>query len=53
MHYKMRQRLVSIGDDSWIETDSGQRAYKVNGKVPRLRKALVLGDPHGHELAKI
>jgi uncharacterized protein YxjI len=53
VHYRMRQRLVSIGDDFWIETDSGQRAYKVDGKALRLRKTLVLEDPHGHELAKI
>jgi uncharacterized protein YxjI len=49
----MRQRLLSIGDDFWIETDSGERAYKVDGKALRLRKTLVLEDPEGHELAKI
>ncbi len=53
MHYKMRQRLVSIGDDFWIETDSGERAFKVDGKALRLRKTLVLEDPDGHKLAKI
>ena len=53
VHYKMRQRLVSIGDDFWIETDTGQRAYKVDGKALRLRKTLVLEDPDGHKLAKI
>jgi uncharacterized protein YxjI len=49
----MRQRLVSIGDDFWIETDSGQRAYKVDGKALRVRKTLVFEDPDGHKLAKI
>ncbi len=53
VHYRMRQRLVSIGDDFWIETDHGERAYKVNGKALRLRKTLILEDPQGHELAKI
>jgi uncharacterized protein YxjI len=53
VHYKMRQRLASIGDDFWIETDSGQRAYKVNGKALRLRQTLVFEDASGHELAKI
>jgi uncharacterized protein YxjI len=53
VHYQMRQRLVSIGDDYWIETDSGQRAYKVDGKALRLRDTFVLEDPEGHELAKI
>jgi uncharacterized protein YxjI len=53
VHYQMRQRLVSIGDDFWIETDSGQRAYKVNGKALRLRKTLIFEDADGRELAKI
>ena len=52
-HYRMRQRLVSIGDDFWIEDDSGERAYKVDGKALRLRKTLVIEDAHGHELAKL
>ncbi|WP_198663901.1 LURP-one-related/scramblase family protein [Jiangella endophytica] len=53
VHYRMRQRLVSIGDDFWIETDEGQRAYKVDGKALRLRKTLILEDATGHEVAKI
>ena len=53
MHYKMRQRLVSIGDDFWIETDSGERAYKVDGKALRVRQTLVFEDPQGRKLAKI
>ena len=53
VHYKMRQRLVSIGDDFWIETDSGERVYKVDGKALRLRKTLVLEDAEGHKLAKL
>ena len=53
VHYQMRQRLMSIGDDFWIETDTGQRAYKVNGKALRLRKTLIFEDPDGRELAKI
>jgi uncharacterized protein YxjI len=53
VHYKIRQKLVSIGDDYWIEDDSGERVYKVDGKALRLRKTLVLEDAHGHELAKI
>jgi uncharacterized protein YxjI len=30
--YRMREKLFAIGDDYWIETDSGERAFKVNGK---------------------
>ena len=53
VHYRMRQRLVSIGDDFWIETDAGERAYKVDGKALRMRKTLILEDAAGHEVAKI
>jgi uncharacterized protein YxjI len=53
VHYRMRQRLVSVGEDFWIETDSGERVYKVDGKALRLRKTLVLEDAQGHEVARI
>ena len=53
VHYRMRQRLMSIGDDYWIETDDGRRAYKVDGKALRLRKTLIFEDPGGRRLAKI
>ncbi len=49
----MRQKLVSIGDDYWIEDDQGQRVYKINGKAMRIRDTLILEDPDGHELFKI
>ena len=43
----MRQKLVSIGDDYWIEDDEGQRVYKINGKAMRVRDTLILEDPDG------
>jgi len=52
-HYRMRQKLVSIGDDYWIENDQGERVYKVDGKALRLRKTLIFEDAHGAELVKI
>jgi uncharacterized protein YxjI len=51
--YQMRQKLVSIGDDFWIENDRGERIYKVDGKALRIRQTLIFEDPQGHELAKI
>ena len=53
VRYQMRGKLISIGDDSWIEDASGRRAFKVNGKALRLRKTLVLEDPDGAELLRI
>ena len=49
----MREKLLSIGDDYWIETDQGERAYKVNGKAVRVRQTFVLEDPSGGEVARI
>ncbi|MBO0844227.1 MAG: LURP-one-related family protein [Nocardioides sp.] len=51
--FRMRQKLVSIGDDYWIEDDQGERVYKVNGKALRIRETLIFEDPDGHELFKI
>jgi uncharacterized protein YxjI len=51
--YQMREHLLSIGDDYWIEDESGQRAFKVDGKAVRLRETFVLEDAAGQELAKI
>lgn len=53
VRYQMREKLLSIGDDSWIEDDGGRRAFKVNGKALRLRKTLVLEDADGRDLFKI
>lgn len=49
----MRQKLLSIGDDSWIENEQGERAYKVNGKALRIRQTFVLEDASGVEVARI
>jgi len=51
--YQMRQKMVAIGDDFWIENDQGQKVFKVDGKALRVRQTLVFEDAHGNELAKI
>jgi uncharacterized protein YxjI len=51
--YKMREKMLSIGDDAWIEDQTGRRAFKVNGKALRMRRTLVLEDAQGNELLKI
>jgi uncharacterized protein YxjI len=52
-HYQMRQKMVSIGDDFWIENNRGEKVYKVDGKALRVRQTLILEDAHGKELYKI
>jgi uncharacterized protein YxjI len=49
----MRQKLVSIGDDYWIEDESGERAFRVDGKALRLRDTLDLEDAHGTKVCRI
>jgi uncharacterized protein YxjI len=51
--YRMREKLFSIGDDFWIDTDDDRHAFKVNGKALRLRSTFVLESPAGDELFKI
>jgi uncharacterized protein YxjI len=51
--YQMREKLFAIGDDFWVETDGGQRAFKVNGKAMRVRSTFILESPSGEELYKI
>ncbi len=51
--YQMREKLVSIGDDFWIENAQGQKTFKVDGKALRVRQTLKFEDAHGHELCKI
>jgi uncharacterized protein YxjI len=49
----MRENLVSIGDDYWIENDRGDRAFKVDGKALRARQTLIFENSNGQELCKI
>ena len=51
--YKIRQNLISIGDDFWIENEEGKNVFKVDGKVLRIRKTLVFEDAKGKKLAQI
>jgi uncharacterized protein YxjI len=51
--YQMREKLFAIGDDFWIETEEGRRAFKVDGKALRLRSTFSLEGPSGDELFKI
>jgi len=39
-HYQMRQNLISIGDDFWIEDDQGRCVARVDGKALRIRQTM-------------
>ncbi len=51
--YRMRQKLISIGDDFWIENDRGERTFKVDGKMLRVRDTLYFEDLQGKTLCKL
>lgn len=51
--YQMREDLISIGDDFWIENENGQRVYRVDGKVLRISKTYVFLDLAGNTLCRI
>ncbi|WP_269849899.1 LURP-one-related/scramblase family protein [Methanosarcina horonobensis] len=51
--YRMHEKLISIGDDYWIEDENGKKAFYVDGKALSLRNTLVLKDTQGNDLYKI
>ena len=51
--YQMQEKLLSIGDDYWIDDESGNHVFRVNGKAMRIRQTFILEDVAGNEVAKI
>lgn len=51
--YRMTEKLVSIGDDYWIENERGKGIFYVDGKALRLQDTLILKDLNGNELYEI
>jgi uncharacterized protein YxjI len=49
----MREKLLAIGDDFWIENDQRERADRLDGKAFRLQQTFVLEDATGDEVARI
>ncbi len=53
MRFLVRDRLLGIGDDYWIEDEHGRRAFFVDGKAMRLRDTFELKDTQGRVLIDI
>jgi uncharacterized protein YxjI len=51
--FKLRQRLLSLGEDYDIEDADGHNVFHVDGKVFRIRETFVIEDRHGQEVATI
>ncbi|MEV6686926.1 LURP-one-related/scramblase family protein [Streptomyces sp. NPDC051578] len=50
MKYLVRDKVLAIGDDYWIEDEEGRQAFLVDGKALRLRDTLELKDRDGRIL---
>lgn len=53
MRFLVRDRILGIGDDWWIEDDQGRKVYLVDGKAMRLRDTFELKDAQGRVLIDI
>ncbi|MGW8915334.1 LURP-one-related/scramblase family protein, partial [Streptomyces sp. NPDC055752] len=53
MRFLVYDRLLGIGDDYWIEDDTGSKVYLVDGKAMRLRDTWELKDAQGRVLIDI
>jgi uncharacterized protein YxjI len=51
--YKMHEKLVSIGDDFYIEDQNGRKTFYVDGKALRVRDTLIIKDMQRNVLCKI
>ncbi|MFF4208779.1 LURP-one-related/scramblase family protein [Streptomyces sp. NPDC001796] len=53
MRLFVRDRLLGIGEDYWIEDQDGAKVFLVDGKAMRLRDTFELKDPQGRVLIDI
>ncbi|MFF4800090.1 LURP-one-related/scramblase family protein [Streptomyces sp. NPDC001351] len=53
MRFLVRDRLLGIGDDYWIEDEHGTKVFLVDGKAMRLRDTFELKDTQGRVLIDI
>ncbi len=52
MRYLIREKILCLGDDFWIQDDTGNNAFLVDGRAFTLfREKLVFKDAAGNELA--
>ena len=47
------ESAIAVSEDDDIETDQGERVFKLDGKALRIRKTILFKDMDGRELCKI
>ncbi|MGX4691059.1 LURP-one-related/scramblase family protein [Streptomyces sp. JNUCC 63] len=53
MRFLVRDRILGIGEDYWIEDEHGNKVFLVDGKAMRLRDTFELKDAQGRVLIDI
>jgi uncharacterized protein YxjI len=53
VRFQMREKMLSIGDDYWIEDSAGNKVFKVDGKALRVRDTWKLKDATDNDVAEI
>ena len=53
MRYLVRDRMLAFHEEAWVETEHGQKLFKVNRKLLRLRTTFDVVDLDGNQVASI
>lgn len=53
MKYILNQKLISLGDDFYIEDENGKEAFKVDGKLFSIGEKLWFKDSNGNKIYKL
>lgn len=53
MRFVLKERVFSLRESYYIQTDGGDRVFEVTGRLIGLRDKLTLSDLHGNTLATI
>ncbi|MEL6268802.1 MAG: LURP-one-related family protein [Chloroflexota bacterium] len=51
--YQLHQKLITLGDDFYIEDENGDQVFHVDGKLFAIRETLSFNDMDGNVLANI
>lgn len=51
--FRMKAKLMDLGDDFWVETTDGRTVYQVDGKAMRFREAFTIRDAGGEVVARM
>ena len=53
MRYLVRDRMLAFHEEAWVETEHGQKLFRVDRKLMRLRTTFHIVDAQGEQVATI